>query len=332
MATGTYASFQIFPEHVEDGVIERLADVYQFFNEAGGGAIRLEDARLPGHYTDNVSFARLATPIVRRDITSTAAVADTLIQQLNEVSIKLNRRIGPFGQTLDSFEKEVVDRFNGDPEQISNFFGQALAEEKLKDMMEAVCMGLRGSLQASIGGAAFHQVGGDMTSGALNNARFKFGDRHRDFALLVMHSAVYKNLIGDQMAAALLEVSAFNFFEGSPATFGIPVVVADLSSLVNAAATPKPLYYSLLLQSGGAKVINSERERFFARVVDGAENLFVRMQGEVAYNIQIKGMSYDHATGGINPTNATIGTAANWDQVVGSHKNLAGVLIESTAS
>jgi len=62
----------------------------------------------------------------------------------------------------------------------------------------------------------------------------------------------------------------------------------------------------------------------------GFENLVYRLQGESAYNIGVKGFTWDTATGGVNPLDAAVATQANWDQAVTSYKDCAGVYIKTT--
>ena len=57
--------------------------------------------------------------------------------------------------------------------------------------------------------------------------------------------------------------------------------------------------------------------------------LRVRLQGEYAYNVGVKGTAWDVANGGVNPDDATLGTGTNWDSVMDDVKDLAGVHIET---
>ena len=63
--------------------------------------------------------------------------------------------------------------------------------------------------------------------------------------------------------------------------------------------------------------------------VTGLENLVVRLQGEFAYNLGVKGFKWDTANGGANPSDAAVGTGTNWDAAVSSYKDYAGIVIQS---
>jgi hypothetical protein len=62
-----------------------------------------------------------------------------------------------------------------------------------------------------------------------------------------------------------------------------------------------------------------------AQTVTGLENLVIRLQGEYAINVGLRGFTWDTTNGGINPTAAALATAGNWDQTAASIKDLAGV-------
>ena len=51
----------------------------------------------------------------------------------------------------------------------------------------------------------------------------------------------------------------------------------------------------------------------------------MRYQGEYAYNMKVKGFTWDVTNGGANPTAAAVATATNWDKTVADDKNIGGV-------
>ena len=66
-------------------------------------------------------------------------------------------------------------------------------------------------------------------------------------------------------------------------------------------------------------VINDE-------VKNGAEQIYMSIQGEHAYNVGVKGFSY---TGGLtNPDDTELGTTSKWTLASASIKDAAGFLIE----
>ena len=61
--------------------------------------------------------------------------------------------------------------------------------------------------------------------------------------------------------------------------------------------------------------------------VTGLEQILIRMQGEYAYNLGLKGFTYDVANGGKNPVASALSTGSNWDVAYTSEKSRAGVVI-----
>ena len=52
-------------------------------------------------------------------------------------------------------------------------------------------------------------------------------------------------------------------------------------------------------------------------------------KGEYAYNLSLKGFTWDVTNGGSNPTSAALSTGSNWDTATISHKDRAGVAINT---
>jgi len=109
---------------------------------------------------------------------------------------------------------------------------------------------------------------------------------------------------------------------------GLPVLMVDSPSLI-IAGTPQ-LYATLGLVSGAVRVIESEDPTMvLAGPLTGFENLVYRMQGESAFNLGVKGFTWNVSGGGANPTDAAVATQSNWDKVMTSDKDLAGVYVKT---
>ena len=70
----------------------------------------------------------------------------------------------------------------------------------------------------------------------------------------------------------------------------------------------------------------SEERTIVSEVVTGLENLVVRVQGEYAFNLGVKGMAYQ-TSGGANPDNSTLANTTYWAKIVQDVKHTAGVKI-----
>ncbi|MGH9339528.1 MAG: major capsid protein, partial [Acidobacteriota bacterium] len=58
-------------------------------------------------------------------------------------------------------------------------------------------------------------------------------------------------------------------------------------------------------------------------------NLVMRIQGEYAYNLRLRGFAWDVTNGGANPTDSALGTSTNWDKAATADKSLAGIRIKT---
>jgi hypothetical protein len=144
-----------------------------------------------------------------------------------------------------------------------------------------------------------------------------------------MHGKVYFDLLKNQITENISGVASMVVMEGTPATFGLPVIITDDASLLKTATTPDT-YVTLGLVSGGVRVqANSEPDELFFGQISGLESIVYRYQYEFAYNVGVKGFEWDVSNGGANPTDANLATSTNWDKVASDNKSLAGIHITS---
>lgn len=330
---GTYADFVIDDAYFHTGAMAAIVQNLDVWNGVSRGAIRMVDKRLPGHFAHNLSYKDLSNAWTRRDITSAAAISggDTKkMQEVDEVSVKLNRKFF-LQDTRDKFKKSFATGFNGDAARFSEFLGGQVATAKMQRAVNDALLAGGAALLGQIGTNGFTiAANGTMVSGAINTTRAKLGDQASRIVCMISHSKPYYDLVGDQTAAKVTGITDYNLFEGVPATYGIPTLVTDSPSLTNPAAENGTDYYTLLLVEGAIEIEVSEDESMVVENVTGAENLLVNMQGEAAYNVRAKGFKWDVTNGGINPTDAALGTSTNWDlSGFSSHKHLAGAILVS---
>ena len=325
MAAGTVSNFIIYHEEFWGGMTEVLTQNANVFNAASGNAIRQVTRLMRGHY-ERESFIKSITNLVaRRDITSIAAVADTPMVQEEMVGVKLNARIGPIADTLDAFRKIAPDE---DAQRLFSFeLGQQTATAIQLDMVNRGLI----ALQAALAGQA--TVLHDATNGTLQfsdliDANAKFGDRSSRLVAWVMHSKPFYDLFRDGLANYKIDsVAGMMIVEGNSASFGRPVVMTDSPALVS--TTTPYNYYTMALTADALEVAESEQREIVTDIVTGLQNLVMRIQGEFAYNVKVKGFKWDMTSGAVNPTDAALGTSSNWDPVATSHKDYAGVVIQS---
>jgi len=340
MAEGTSAFWRgsgrlpegiIYPELVHSGMVETLVQNTDAFNAASRNAIRLVTARRMGDFAQESFFKNVTNLVNRRAVNASpdnAAVNSSNVPMDETISVKLNRRIGPIDQTLDSFRK--LGR-NADMEVLSMLLGEQIAKAVQVDQLDA---GLESVVAALTNQPNVYLNLGDspsstITTDLLVQTLAKFGDAASRIAVWVMHSKVFFNLVQQQIAANIDGVSNFNVASASPITLNRPVLVTDSAALeVTGSPTPTE-YITLGLTADAVTLEDSEEEFMYSDLITGRENMVVRLQGEFAYNVGVKGFKWDTANGGINPTNASLGTGTNWDSVMDSYKDFAGVALKT---
>ncbi len=297
MAIGTKSDFIIYHEEFFGGLVEVLQQNADAFNQASNNAIRLVPMAHRGDYEKESFFKEITALVSRRDPTSTAAATDAAFVQGEQVSVKLSRKIGPVANTLDSFRKIATD-----PSEFSFLLGQQYGQAVALDYLSSALTALVAAItnQSALNYDATGDTPATLTHTALVNGFSTFGDAHDRIVCLVMHSKPYFDLIKQSIADKVFEVAGATIYSGTPATFGKPVIVTDDPAL----KTPgSPNTYSVLaLVEGAADVYESEEREIASELVTGKENLVLRIQGEYAFTLRLKGYTWDVTNGGANPT------------------------------
>lgn len=329
MAAGKASDFKVYQDQFQAGVVETLTQNSNAFNAASMGAISLSTVSRRGDYSQQAFFKNVANLVSRRD---TASVADASILGMTQdewISVKLNRKIGPVDQTKDSFRKIMAGLA---PDEMSFLLGEMAAKAMQVEMLNSALRAGRAALNAQATNKYTVPTSGTLNTAGLVSGLSKFGDAASQVVAWVMHSKAYFDLVQAQITANIDGVSNFNVATGTPVTLNRPVLVTDSDALLissgsGSAATTD--YFTLGLTADALIVENTEEEDLVIEDITGKENLITRMQGEFAYNLGVRGFKWDIANGAANPNDATLGTGSNWDAVRGSHKDFAGVVIQS---
>lgn len=314
--------------YVQAGVTETLTQAAAGLFEASRGALQLSAAAKPGDFETSTFFQNISGLITRRDPTSLAAAPDTKLVQAEYSRVKLNRKIGPVAATRDSFRKAGLSR-----NAMDLVVGQQAGVAMQVDMLNTTLLSLRAALAAD---AASYVDGGAATinsagANGLIDGLAKRGDAAAGIVCWIMHSKTFFDLVKEQIAADIDGVSGLVFAEASPRTMGRPVLVTDSPSLVvaNGIGAGVDAYYTLGLTAGAAMMEETEGTEIVTQDITGQENLIMRIQGEYAENIGLKGYTWDKTNGGENPTSAALGTGTNWDTSYADVKDRAGVVIRT---
>nr|WP_024308505.1 major capsid protein [Pseudomonas sp. P818] len=329
MAAGKASDFKVYQDQFQAGIVETLTQNSNAFNAASAGVISLSTISRRGDYSQQAFFKNVANLITRRDTTSTSDATILGMTQDEWISVKLNRKIGPVDQTMDSFRKIMAGLAE---DEMSFLLGEMAAKAMQVEMLNSALRAGRAALNAQA--AVKHTIAssGTMSTAGLVSGLSKFGDAASQIVCWVMHSKAYFDLVQAQITANIDGVSNFNVATGTPVTLNRPVLVTDSDALLIASGSGSAAttdYFTLGLTADALIVENTEEEELVIEKVTGKENLITRMQGEFAYNLGVKGFKWDIANGAANPNDATLGTGSNWDAVRGSFKDFAGVVIQS---
>lgn len=324
MATSILTDFKLHDAQFQAGMWEGITQFVNAFNGASANTIRLVTQGLQGQYAKESFFQNISDAISRRDVTSVSDATAKKLTQEETISVKVNRKIGPVELTLDSIRKIAKDQ-----QEISFILGQMIGELKAKDMLNTGVLSVEAALQGQTD-LVFDATGQStktLTTAYLVSGMAKMGDMSERVKAWVMHSKPYFDLVNEQIGAKIVNVADRVIYGGTPATLNRPVIIADIPALHDANGSATDTYNVLGLVSDGVVLTESEPTDMVDEIVSGKENLIFRMQGEYAYNIGCKGFKWDTQNGGANPTDGALGTTTNWDKVMASVKDLAGVRI-----
>jgi len=322
MAGSTYSSFKIYNDEFYDGMFEYVTQNLAAFNAASNNAIVLESFFKKGHYSMESLFATITDSVTRRDITSMAAATILGPSQKELVSVKLNGKIGPVDVTMDALKKADIAM-----DEFSYYLGQQVAKEKTKYQLNAVLGAGVAALLANADSTT-SDASAAIGYGLMVDAMAQLGDAASEITCWVMHSKVYYDLVKAVITDKLFDITSFAIYNGSPITFGRPVIVTDCPHLTYTATGTK--YRTLALTRGAVTCNESEKDLIAYDQVTGTENIMFRYQGEFAFNVGVKGFAWDVTNGGLNPEMTAVTTTTNWDRQVASVKMGPGAIILTT--
>lgn len=323
---GKSSDFKLYDEYVHTRINELLAQNGNAFGAASAGAIQLGTRSILGNYEYTSFFASLTSAIAaRRDLTSVAGQSDTPLTQGESVSVKLNRKLLPVTQTRDAFRK-IFGQYS--ETEFSGLVAEQYANAMQLEMLNSGLLAVRAALKQQSTSYVTETSLGSISTNSLFSALAAMGDRADRVVCWVMHSKPYFDLVKSQAAANITGVSNFTVANAQPVTCNRPVIVTDSSALVAQLNSPDINdYFTLGLTVGAVQCINSEEQDVVLQDVTGLENLSVRIQGEYAYNLSVKGFTWDVQNGASNPTSTALGLGTNWDLAFSDVKNRAGVCL-----
>ena len=325
---GTLTDFQIYDVEFFGGITEIVEQSSIELNGGSAGTINMISNNQRGEFERESFFNHVNGLVSRRDPSSIADVADKDMAQGELVAVKINTKIGPVAQTIDSFKK-----IGSDPSLMSFALGQMYGNDIVLDYLNT---GLT-SVVAAMSSEA------DMVLDVVNSGetdtspRYEYlvrglalmGDRASRVKAWVMPSAVYFKLMENAITDKLTNVADVAIYQATIGSLNRPVLVTDSPALVDmdpaGDGTADPLYRILGLTEDAITINQSEDSTIYSEIITGKESLMMRLQGETAHTIGVKGFEY---TGTAAPTDAELANAANYSYSFADVKSGPGFMIE----
>jgi hypothetical protein len=312
----------IFDEFLRTVVMGKQAQDTAKFNAATRGGIQLMAGSAMGSYKDTVFFKRIANLVRRRNVFGSGDVAETKLEDVVDTMVRVAAGTAPLDLSPSQFTW-----IGTNPGVAAAQFGKQLAEDTVEDMLNAAILAAVTALSATASNVHDYSGTGICSLAELNKGAAKFGDRAQAIRCWLMHSKTAHDIYGAAITNAnnLFTSDTVNVVQDG---FGRIFVVTDSPHLLDLTANPDK-YFVLGLVEGG--IIVRQNDDYDQQIVgvNGKENIKRSIQAEWSYNVGVKGYAWDKSTGGASPSDAAIGSSANWDQYGATAKDLPGVLVIS---
>jgi hypothetical protein len=317
----TQSSFVIYDEEFNSSMVERLNVNIEVWNSKTRGGLVLTTRSLMGHFNKVSMYKALSENVITElDPTVEGSTTWSTFEAFENASVKVKRDVN-IKKAVDAFKVMLKDP----NATFSQLVGALTADLITKDAIET---GL-GALLGAIENDASHVLG-DYTTALgfkdINKAQFVYGDQFDNVSCILVHSNTARALVDLNIDEKLDSVAGFTIRNGNWASLGIPVVIADLSALVDAGN-----YKAVFLTQGALMVEASESVSAYTQVDIEARPAQLKFKREWAYNVGVKGYTYDTAVGSY-PTKTELATASTWVKTVSDDKDLPCVVFKAIAS
>ena len=324
---GTLTDFKIYDTEFFGGLTEVAEQASIEMGSGSAGTINIVSNNQKGEFERESFFSHVNGLVTRRDNTSIADVADKDMAQGEIVGVKINSRIGPVAQTIDSFKK--IDQ---DPSLMSFALGQMYGNDIVLDYLNtsltSVVAAMSSEADMVLDIVASTETDKTPRYEYLVRTLAKMGDRASRVKAWVMPSAAYYSLMENAITDKITNVADVAIYEASIGSLNRPVMVTDADALVQvggADGVSDDVYRILALTEDAITINQSEDSTIHSSIVDGKESLLMRLQGETAHTVGIKGFAY---TGTASPTDAELANSANYSYSFSDVRSGPGVMLE----
>jgi hypothetical protein len=341
--TSTYGapSDMVYTDTLRAEEYRRTVEHIDIFNAAARGAIVLESdpARQMaegGDFTETGRWKPVSGLIARRDNANPGNTVDVQkLEMTGGTLIRQTKGCGPVAIT-DIQARKAGRAFDMNSAMVN--LGQQFADAKLlaiRNNLVAAAVAAVDSADTTNGtttSANIHilQAARGKTAGAkvtasmsyINQLLAKLGDAREDIVTFLMPSAVFTDLVGDSITNYKVDkVAGVTIYQDVVQCFGRAVVVADVPSLISALTSNYATEYAVLGLGVGAltaRIIYDQGIEIQRDILKESSMYYVREDFDVEY--EVYGMKWNSAT--VNPTDAQLATAANWDEDYTDHRQL----------
>lgn len=307
----------VFNDQVQLVATEFVDQEVNKFNAASNGSILLGSNATIGDFVEEASYKAIASLVGRRDAYGTGTLSTKALEQLKDVSVKVDQKVGPVEWTAEQFR-----RLGKSEEEAGLIIGQQAALGLIQDYLNVGASALKAAVSTQATLINDYSLTGTAKLVELNKTAGKFGDRQQSITAWLMHSKVFTDLTNEAITntSQLYTIGDINVMQDG---LGRLYVVSDIPALLDTAK-----YHTLGLVPGSLMVETGSLITMTQPKAD-QENMGVIWKGESSFNVGLKGYAWDTANGGKSPTDAELATGTNWDKVATSLKDTAGVMLIS---
>lgn len=318
------SDLQVFQEYAQTSMTETQDQAIERFNGNVRGGIILTSAAHEGDFSQTAIWAKISGLVRRRNAYGSGAVAQKVLSQLVQTSVKVAAGTPPI-----EINPGMLKWIQKSPEEAGVVIGRQMAEDSMADMLNTGIM----AYTAAVGNVTELNYDGTASAAKLESlmsGASKFGDRSQDVVAWLVHSKSAFDIYGQALANSQ-RLFTFGNVQVVDDGFGRPIIMTDSPELIvtDGGGVGIDHYYQCGLAAGGIIVEQGNEYTDNIETNNGDENILRTYQAEWTYQLGLKGFTWDTASGGKSPADAALGTAANWDRVSTSHKDLAGVLVTS---
>lgn len=311
----------VFNQFMYSAATETIRQQIELFNAATNGALVLRTAGNVGDFAHEATYKAIGNLMRRRNAYGTGTITPTKLTQLDHVAVKIAGGTAPV-----EFEPQQFSWIQRNPEEAGVVIGEQVARGVIADEVNTAILGLKTALSANTA-VAHDATAGVLTLNALNKGAAKFGDRMADILVWVIHSKAMSDVFDGALTNGN-QLFEFGTVRVTQDGFGRRFIMTDAPALYTAGAAEDPDTYHTLGLTAGAAIVE-DNDDYYATIEEktGGENIQRIFQAEYTFNLGLKGYAWNTAVK--SPTDAAIGTGANWTKVATDNKDTAGVIVAS---